>query len=279
MIGGFIRRAVRAGALQRIPEPFKAPLRPFIRPEQLYDVELHKLGLDAINAGDVFLCSYPKSGNTWLRFLIANLLRPEEVVTFRNIDRFVPDIRLAPYALNKLAMRPVMKTHWPFVRRFPRTIYICRDPRDVYVSYFHYSLHRGWYQGDMHGFLRADHFYYGAWHEHVEAALAERTQRPQDLLFLTYERLLAEPHVGAAAVAGFLGLELSEAEVAGAVEKASFARLRENERMHGGERSPDDRGFFRRGVHGSWRGELSQDDLALIVERHGGTMRRLGYLS
>ena len=39
---------------------------------------------------DTFLVSYPKSGNTWVRFLLANLLFPDEEVGFANINRLLP---------------------------------------------------------------------------------------------------------------------------------------------------------------------------------------------
>ena len=41
---------------------------------------------------DVFLVSYPRSGNTWFRFLVANALHPETEVSFASIPRLVPDI-------------------------------------------------------------------------------------------------------------------------------------------------------------------------------------------
>ena len=40
---------------------------------------------------DVFLVSYPKSGNTWTRFLIANLVFPEKQPDFANINELIPD--------------------------------------------------------------------------------------------------------------------------------------------------------------------------------------------
>jgi hypothetical protein len=39
---------------------------------------------------DTFLVSYPKSGNTWVRFLLANLLYPNQAVGFANINRLLP---------------------------------------------------------------------------------------------------------------------------------------------------------------------------------------------
>ena len=40
---------------------------------------------------DTFIVSFPKSGNTWTRFLIANLLHPEEPANFDNIDQLIPE--------------------------------------------------------------------------------------------------------------------------------------------------------------------------------------------
>ncbi len=42
---------------------------------------------------DVFIVSYPKSGNTWTRFLIANLLHPEIQTDFGNINASTHVIR------------------------------------------------------------------------------------------------------------------------------------------------------------------------------------------
>jgi len=41
---------------------------------------------------DVFVLSYPRSGNTWLRILLANLLSNRGDVGFANIEKIIPDI-------------------------------------------------------------------------------------------------------------------------------------------------------------------------------------------
>ena len=41
---------------------------------------------------DIFIVSYPKSGNTWLRFLVANIVFPDREINLSNIESTIPDI-------------------------------------------------------------------------------------------------------------------------------------------------------------------------------------------
>src|ERR1700751_2174698 len=89
----------------------------------------------AVYPDDTFVVSYPRSGNTWTRFLIANLLHPEEPATFLNIGRLVPDAEVQSSRYMRSIPSPrVIKSHTYFDPRYPRVIYIVRDPRDVAPS-------------------------------------------------------------------------------------------------------------------------------------------------
>src|SRR5215472_10086604 len=91
----------------------------------------------AVYPDDTFIVSYPRSGNTWTRFLIANLLHPDEPVTFANIETIIPDTSaLSSRALKRVPRPRLIKTHEYFEPRYRKVIYLVRDPRDMAVSLY-----------------------------------------------------------------------------------------------------------------------------------------------
>src|SRR5437879_11772911 len=45
---------------------------------------------------DIFIVSYPRSGNTWARFLIGNLVYQDDAITFANVESRIPETYLFP---------------------------------------------------------------------------------------------------------------------------------------------------------------------------------------
>src|SRR5438132_5015556 len=90
---------------------------------------------------DVFLVSYPRSGNTWTRFLLGNLIDQNDPVTFSNVESRIPEIYFNRDRFLRALPRPrMLKSHEPFQPHYPRVIYIVRDPRDVAVSFYHHNV-------------------------------------------------------------------------------------------------------------------------------------------
>ena len=148
---------------------------------------------------DVFISSYPKSGNTWTRFLVANLIHPQKPVTFLNIEQIVPEPDLRSRNFLKKCPRPrVMKSHHPFDPRYKRVVHIVRDPRDVALSQYHFQIKRGMLKTGTpveefaQRFVTGETSDYGSWGQNVGSWLIARYNTPGFLL-LRYEDLLEIP--------------------------------------------------------------------------------------
>ena len=277
--------------------------------------------------GSVFwLASYPKSGNTWMRVLVTNLLRREqgpasinallgsrcafsreefdELVGLPSSDmtrgRILLYLPLFRELLAAERERPTFaKVHDACLRNadgallFPRTgtagaICIVRNPLDVAVSFAHHlqrSIDRT--IADMNdpamALTSSDRDIHtglpqllSTWGGHVSSWL---DQREIPIHVVRYESMHADPVAALGGVARFAGLEHDTDSLALAVERSRFERLRAEEERNGFlERQPTAPSFFRKGRAGTWRGVLSAHQVQALVDAHGPTMERLGYL-
>jgi len=237
---------------------------------------------------DVFLVSYPKSGNTWTRFLIANLAYPEKNPDFSNLNELTPD----PEALSKrhLAGMPrprILKSHQYFDPRYPRIIYIVRDPRDVALSQYHFHRKRrviedGYPVGPfVTRFIAGETTPYASWAENVASWLCTRYGNPNFLL-LRYEDMVADTPTELAKVAGFLGIAPDASRIAHAVEQSSASRMRELEAAQtrlwsSTKETRKDLPFVRSAKAGGWRSELPAASVAELERAWGPLMKWLGY--
>src|SRR5713226_10443120 len=169
---------------------------------------------------DVFLVSYPKSGNTWTRFLVANLTHPEEPASFANINELTPD----PEAFSKrrLASLPrprIIKSHQYFDPRYERIIYIVRDPRDVALSEYHFRRKRRVIADGLpiedfvSRFIRGVNTPYGSWGENVASWVFTRGSSPNFLL-IRYEDMLENTVSELGRIAAFLNIDASRERLA-----------------------------------------------------------------
>jgi estrone sulfotransferase len=275
MMRRLIQRVVRKRATRFVPSLIRTAFKPLITRARAFDPRLLSLGIDAVRPDDCFLVSYPRSGNTWLRFVIASLLAPNDEITFRNIDKFIPDPERTTLDIEKMASPRIMKTHWPYFDVFPRFAYVVRDPRDVFISYYHYASNNGWFDGDLESFSSFP-VIYGTWADHVDSAFRCIASRPDRALLLKYEQLLSDALAEVRRLARFFGLNNSDDEIEAALAKNSFTSLKSKEQTYGPERDTAS-GFFRAGTSGQWRSRLSPGQLCRMTEEYRPFLERLGY--
>jgi hypothetical protein len=239
-----------------------------------------RIGLREVHAEDTFIVSFPKSGNTWVRFLIACMQHPEEEISFRNIERFVPDIHKSRTSIQSMPPPRLVKCHTPCFDAFSRFVYVVRDGRDAMISFYHYALGAGSFTGSLGEFLGSEEATrYGTWSDHVTGALEAVERDPERALLVRYEDLLSSAVAQAHRIAVFCRLSIAPQAVEGAVADCQFSRLQEIERRYGGELDEGaDFRFFRRGVSGQWRNAAIERELAPFLEEARDALARLGYL-
>ncbi|KAC9826157.1 hypothetical protein E3N88_45205 [Mikania micrantha] len=240
---------------------------------------------------DIYLATLPKSGTTWLKALVFALVNRNQYtynclsthpLLVSNPHNCLPFIeteifRNTPTYVNGHSPR-LFATHIPYTS-LPRSIldsgcrlvYLCRNPKDVLVSMFHFANKlRDKSRGLMTIAEAFDLFSKGVmptgpYWDHVKGY-----HKAENVFFLTYEDLKKDTVNNVKRLAKFVGHPFTEEEeadgaVQGIIRLCSFESLREVNK-HGYLRDdiPND-AFFREGKVGDWTNHLT-DEMSRILD-------------
>lgn len=225
---------------------------------------------------DFFLASFPKSGNTWLRYLLAASFFPDEKVSQSNLSSVMPSVYDEKFELKNLTSPRFIKTHEAFFSIYPKTIYLARDYRDVAVSSFFYLQKKNKAEKTISAFIRSDKLNsFGPWEWHVRTALNFANENPQQLLFLKYESLLAYTEKELQRILEFCGV-VTKQSLSEIIASSSLDNLRKKESSS----QKGEEWFFRKGISGDWKNHLSEEDVAYLLrdKKTVEMMKRLNYL-
>jgi hypothetical protein len=244
---------------------------------------------------DVFLVSYPRSGNTWTRFLLGNLIDQNTPVTFSNIEARIPEIYFnLDRALRQLSRPRMLKSHESFQPHYPRVIYIVRDPRDVAVSFYHHNVKARNISDDYPMAQFVPRFIagefdpkFGSWRDNVLSWTAVRKNDPRFLL-LRYEDMKHDTAGVLSSVVAFLDrcafrkIDSNPEALRRTIELSSAENMRALEQQDAsswvltkGTRS--DKPFVRSATSGGWKTQLDPESVEAIESAWGGLMQELGY--
>lgn len=244
----------------------------------------------AVYPDDTFVVSYPRSGNTWTRFLIANLVYAEKNVGFTNIEKLIPDTSSQSNRALKATPRPrIIKTHEYFDHRYRKMIYIVRDPRDVALSYYDFQRKYRQIEDGYPLEQYVDDFVegrlisidWGTWAENVASWMYTRGKR-KEFLLLRYEDMMKDTMHELTRIANFLGIAPETQRLQQAIERSSADRMRELEKLEADQwvatkNRRKDIPFVRVAKAGGWRTSLPETCVRQIETAWGDLMTTLGY--
>ncbi len=210
---------------------------------RLRQVARHLAGVCYLRPGDIWLTSFPRSGSTWLRTILANLMRvaggQHSGITPSELDSMMPTLGLSDLSRpwSQPCLPRFVKTHRPYVPflfgRPRRSVVLVRDPRDALVSYYRLMIASTIqpYQGSLSEFLRDSRFGLPAYQRHFESWHARATS------LVSYEGLRADPAQAVRETLAALGIDVSPTLIAGAIELSNRERMRAIAEAHG-QRDP-----------------------------------------
>ena len=258
-----------------------------------------------LRPSDIVISTAYKAGTTFTQTIVGHLIfwggeMPEVLLSASPwIEMRKTPIEEVRTNLEAQAHRRFLKSHVgldgiPY-REDVSYLYVGRDPRDVFMSLWnHYSNHspefianlnalpnrvgdpfpdcpeeprtlwrdwisRGWFEWEDDGWPYWSLLHHArTWWEH--------RQRP-NILCVHYADLLADLESEVRRIAGFLGIERSEADYAAIADACRFENAKKNASRITGDMSDSFRGgndtFFYKGKNGRWKDVLTKDDLAL----------------
>lgn len=185
---------------------------------------------------DVFVVGFPKTGTTWLHFVLQRILKHDSETPIQSAAACGMNVAFLEGAggekVEKLPRTSgiplVIKTHLPFEKVHfsdkSRYIYVLRNPYDTCVSYYHQLQQKApgcrdvtfddFFEQFIDGRVHPNDYF-----DHLASWFAQRA-RP-NFLCITYEDMKRDPRSGIQKIAEFVGKKISDDAVDEIVQTVS----------------------------------------------------------
>ena len=249
------------------------------------------IGKFGLKSNQYYIVSFPKSGNTWIRIILSNILSIEKGrdIFLKEIQSFVPDSHIQTQideagksgSIFSSLNFQFIKSHDPYSDFFKdkNVIYIVRDGRDVLNSYFHYLNARHEKKVKMLDLIEhGSQFGFGSWSEHIKSWHNGQCSK---FIVLRYEDLLQDTESEMKKLLKFIDFEVSDKILKTAVDNSKFEKLSSLEKKKGvayNDKLKDKTSkFFRKGTSGDWKTSFSKEDLEHFVTLNDEAMKLCKY--
>ncbi|XP_037374666.1 amine sulfotransferase-like [Talpa occidentalis] len=240
--------------------------------------QLENLDDFEIRDDDVFIVTYPKSGTIWTQQILSLIYfekhrkRTETMETLDRVPFLEYNIRKVNY-LNRPSPR-LFCTHLPyylvpkgFKNKKVKIIYVYRNPKDVLISFYHFSnvVVRLEEAQDLESYM--ERFLDGkvvgsVWFDHIRGWYEHR--HDFNILFMMYEEMKKDLRSSVYKISRFVEKDLNEDDIDAIVNQATFQNMKSDPRANYkailkneiGTRT-DEGHFMRKGTIGDWKNHLT----------------------
>jgi sulfotransferase family protein len=217
---------------------------------------------------DIYVVEFPKSGVTWLSFLIANIFieSEKEELTFYNHHKYVVDVhQLRNHNIKNRVFNSCnsifIKSHSMYNPYYSFVIYLMRNPFDVMLSYYYFMLKHG-LNIDFSDFVKHNKYGIGVWKRHVEGWLIKNKNLAQRIHLIQYENLIDNTKTEIEKIFTNLGIKINKTQILFAIENSSKDKMKLSESFYF-KNSPT---YNKSGLNFIRKGEKYQKDEMMTPE-------------
>ncbi|KAI4321323.1 hypothetical protein MLD38_034720 [Melastoma candidum] len=248
--------------------------------------------------GDVVLASFPKTGTTWMKALLYSIIHqgdfscslrdkhPHELIHVMELQDFGPSAVSSSRGsgTERHTSTGIHHTHIPFsilADKYRtsecRIIYVTRNPKDTLISLWHFACASDTFASSASLQDLVEKFCsgvvpYGSYYNHVLEHWKESLERPDKVLFVSYEELKADQKKQIKRIAKFLSQPFHGNDEDGVVEEivrsCSFKSMSEYEANKSREEAEwlglPYNAFFRKGEVGDHKNYLNEEMIEKI---------------